>query len=105
MTHGPTIVVNKPGDERAGASLKGEPELMSDILTPLTLDFLAWLQAAPRSYAEVMDVWRTSCPRLTIWENAVDAGLVVHLRVPGEPATIGVTDKGLKMLAARHASL
>jgi hypothetical protein len=74
---------------------------MSDILTPLILDFLAWLEATPRSYAEVMDVWRTSCPRLTIWEDAVDAGLVVHLRAPGEPATVGVTDKGRKMLEAR----
>jgi hypothetical protein len=76
-------------------------ERMSDILTPLILDFLAWLEATPRSYAEVMDVWRTSCPRLTIWEDAVDADLVAHLRAPGEPATIGVTDKGRKMLEAR----
>jgi hypothetical protein len=76
-------------------------ERMSDILTPLILDFLAWLEATPRPYAEVMDVWRTSCPRLTIWEDAVDAGLVVHLRAPGEPATVGVTDKGRQMLEAR----
>jgi hypothetical protein len=44
---------------------------MSDILTPLILDFLAWLEATPRPYTEVMDVWRTACPRLTIWEDAV----------------------------------
>ena len=75
---------------------------MSDILTPLTIDFLAWLQAVPRSYAEVMDVWRTSCPRLTIWEDAIDAGLVMHLRAPDEPAAVGVTDKGLKMLATHR---
>jgi hypothetical protein len=46
-------------------------ERMSDILTPLILDFLAWLEATPRPYTEVMDVWRTACPRLTIWEDAV----------------------------------
>jgi len=73
---------------------------MSDVLTPLTIDFLTWLEAAPRPYAEVMDVWRTSCPRLTIWEDAVDAGLVEHLRTPGEPARVGVTDKGVEMLEA-----
>ena len=73
---------------------------MSDILTPLILDFLAWLEAKPRLYAEVMDVWRTSCPRLTVWEDAVDAGLVAHLQAAGEPATVGVTDKGRKMLEA-----
>ena len=76
-------------------------ESMSDILTPLILDFLAWLEATPRPYAEVMDAWRTSCPRRTIWQDALDAGLVVHLRAPGEPATVGVTDKGRKMLEAR----
>ena len=77
---------------------------MSDFLTPLTIDLLTWLEPAPRSYAEVMDVWRTSCPRLTIWEDAVDAGLVAHLRGTGESAMVGVTDKGHKMLADRRAS-
>ena len=77
---------------------------MSDILTPLTLDFLTWLQTAPRQYAEVMEVWRTSCPRLTIWEDAVDNGLVAHQHVPGRPAVIVVTAKGGKMLAAHRVT-
>ncbi len=42
----------------------------------LTLQFLEWIAEAPRSYAEVMDAWRTSCPRLSIWEDAALAGLV-----------------------------
>jgi hypothetical protein len=42
----------------------------------LIAQFLAWLDAAPRSYAKTMEAWRTSCPRLTVWEDAVDAGLV-----------------------------
>ena len=71
---------------------------MSDIRTPLTADLLTWLEAAPRSYAEVMEVWRTSCPRLTIWEDALDAGLVAHFREPGKPATVGVTEKGREFL-------
>jgi hypothetical protein len=77
---------------------------MSDILTPLTLDFLAWLEAAPRPYAEVMEVWRTSCPRLTIWEDAVDNGLVAHRHTPGRPSTIVVTAKGGRMLAAHRVT-
>jgi len=44
---------------------------MSDVLVPLTLDFLSWLAAEPRTYAEVMDAWRTSCPRLSAWEDAI----------------------------------
>jgi hypothetical protein len=47
-------------------------------LDPLVLDLLAWLEREPRSYAEVMEAWRTSCPRLTVWEDAVDRGLVVR---------------------------
>ncbi len=74
---------------------------MSDILAPLTLDFLAWLAAAPRPYAEVMDVWRTSCPRLTIWEDALDNGLVAHRHIAGQPSVIAVTAKGARLLATR----
>ena len=44
--------------------------------TPLTRDLLAWIAATPRTYRETMEVWRTSCPRLSIWEDAVGVGLV-----------------------------
>jgi len=44
--------------------------------TPLTRDLLAWIAASPRTYRETMEVWRTSCPRLSIWEDAVVDGLV-----------------------------
>lgn len=44
--------------------------------TPLTRDLLEWVAAAPRTYRETMEVWRTSCPRLSIWEDAVGDGLV-----------------------------
>ena len=40
---------------------------MSETLTPLIRDFLTWIDAEPRAYADVMDVWRTSCPRLSVW--------------------------------------
>lgn len=43
---------------------------------PLTLDMLDWLAREPRAYAEVLEVWRTSCPRLSIWEDACLEGLV-----------------------------
>ena len=53
-----------------------------DAINPLILDLLDWLAFAPRPYPEVMEVWRTSCPRLPVWEDAVDGGLVVR-RAPG----------------------
>jgi hypothetical protein len=51
---------------------------MSDDTEPLILDLVEWIAAGPKPYAEVMEAWRTSCPRLTIWEDAVDRGLVVR---------------------------
>ena len=47
-----------------------------DAPAPLILDLLASLKAGPRPYHEVMDAWRTNCPRLTVWEDAVELGLV-----------------------------
>jgi len=42
----------------------------------LLREFLAWVDAGPRVYAETMAAWRTSCPRLPVWEDATEAGLV-----------------------------
>jgi hypothetical protein len=44
--------------------------------TALTLQFLAWVADGPRSYGDAMDAWRSTCPRLSIWEDAVRDGLV-----------------------------
>ena len=40
----------------------------------LILDLLEWLASSERSYAEVMEAWRTSCPRLPVWEDAMEIG-------------------------------
>jgi len=52
----------------------------SKIIAPLILDLLEWLAAGPRPYSEVMDAWRTSCPRLTVREDANDSGFVMQTR-------------------------
>jgi hypothetical protein len=71
-----------------------------ETITPLILDMLEWLAREPRPYDEVMEVWRTSCPRLTIWEEAVDHGLVVRRREPGAGAAmVEVTAIGRQALA------
>jgi hypothetical protein len=72
---------------------------MYDILAPLTIDLLAWLAAEPRDYVDVMDAWRTSCPRLTVWEDAIDAGLVIRIHIAGHPMRIQLTPQGQAMLA------
>jgi len=62
---------------------------------PLTLQMLEWIGAEPRAYAEVMAAWRTSCPRLSIWEDACIDGLVTR-----DPATgqVAVSAKGEALL-------
>jgi hypothetical protein len=44
--------------------------------TAPTIQLLAWLAEQSRSYAETIDVWRTSCPRLSVWEDALADNLV-----------------------------
>lgn len=63
---------------------------------PLILQLLEWLSARERTYAEVMDAWRTSCPRLSIWEDASMDGLV---RVDGATGVVTLTARGLTLLA------
>lgn len=60
----------------------------------LVIDLLFFLKAGPRPYQEVMDAWRTSCPRLPIWEDAVDLGLVER-----EQGFVVLTAAGRKLLA------
>ena len=75
---------------------------MADVLAPLTLDSLAWLATEPRDYIDVMDAWRTSCPRLTVWEDAIDAGLVTRVHRAGRPIRIALTSRGEAHLAAHR---
>jgi hypothetical protein len=70
---------------------------MSAVTKPLVLDFLEWLAARPRAHREVMEAWRTSCPRLTVWEDAVDAGYVERVHGEGQPL-VRLTPLGLQFL-------
>ncbi len=36
----------------------------------LMIQFLRWVAERPRNYADLMEAWRTSCPRQSIWEDA-----------------------------------
>ena len=69
-------------------------------IEPLVLDFLEWLAVRPRTYREVMDAWRTSCPRFTVWEDCVDAGYVAVIRPAGEENMVALTQRGREHLEA-----
>jgi len=64
----------------------------------LVLDLVEWVTARPRPYAEVMEAWRTSCPRLTIWEDALDLGYVRCAHGDGGATMVGVTPAGRALL-------
>lgn len=70
------------------------------VVEALILDLLEWIATGDRSYEEVMDAWRTSCPRLTVWEDANDRGLVTREEDSGR-VRVKVTPAGLTLL--KHA--
>lgn len=71
---------------------------MKDTTETLVLDLVEWVAARPRAYDEVMDAWRTSCPRLTIWEDTVDRGLVVREQTKDAGTIVKVTALGRDLL-------
>jgi hypothetical protein len=73
---------------------------MAEVADPLVLDFVEWIAREPRLYSEVIATWRTSCPRLTIWEDAVDAGYVTREPSAGSGVMVTVTEDGEKLLRA-----
>ena len=71
---------------------------MADTLDPLVLDLVEWVAKKPRLYSEVIEVWRTSCPRLTVWEDAVDRGYVTRQSIHGRGAMVTITALGQRFL-------
>ena len=74
---------------------------MSETVDNLILDLLEWIGPGQRPYAETMEAWRTSCPRLPVWEDATDRGFIERRREPGHPALVSVSASGAAHLS-RH---
>lgn len=71
------------------------------VVESLILDLLEWLAFRDRSYEEVMEAWRTSCPKLPVWEDANDRGLVMSVEVMGR-VIIRPTAAGRALLEERR---
>jgi hypothetical protein len=71
--------------------------MTSTTVNALIVDLLAWLSTGEKPYLEVMDAWRTSCPRLTVWEDASDRKLVQTEQIDGN-ALVRITPAGLDFL-------
>ena len=72
---------------------------MSEPVSPLLLEFLAWVASRRRTYIEAMEAWRSTCPRHTVWEDAIIDGLIrVDSRGPVQQSEVILTPKGKAIL-------
>jgi hypothetical protein len=76
-----------------------ELQAMTTPHASLTLQLLEWIADKPRTHADLMDAWKTTCPRLSIWEDACADGLVGY--GPGRDGVVCLTEKGRRLLQTR----
>ena len=75
---------------------------MSDPVDALVLDLLEWIGPRARPYAEVLEAWRTSCPRLPVWEEANSRGYLTHVRTDRAGTLVSVSPAGHSFLGAHR---
>lgn len=74
----------------------------TDDLEALLLDLIEWVGEEPKPYFEVMEAWRTSCPRLPVWEEAMDRGFLARLSGADNQPVVQVTPLGKRFLSERR---
>lgn len=66
--------------------------------TPSLLQFLEWVSAGERTYDDTMAAWRTSCPRLSAWEDASIGGCVELVHDAEGSDVVRLTELGRTLL-------
>jgi len=94
------VTATTVNNEYLREELRKEFGAMSQTVDDLLLDLLEWIGSHRRPYAEVLRVWRTSCPRLPIWEEANDRGFIEHHVEQGQAALVSVSYLGIEHLEA-----
>jgi D-3-phosphoglycerate dehydrogenase len=74
---------------------------MAENVDALILDLLEYVAVKERSYDDMLDAWHTSCPKLPVWEEANDRGLVTRERANG-CAVVRITPAGTALLKDRR---
>jgi hypothetical protein len=69
----------------------------------LILDLLQWVANGGKSYADVMNAWRTSCPKLPVWEEVNERGLVAR-EIKNGRELIRITPAGRALLQKHRPS-
>jgi len=70
-------------------------------MNALIHELLEWVAARPRTYGDTMDAWRTSCPRMPVWEDATSDGLVEV----GPCAGAGMSEAAVRLTPSGRALL
>ena len=78
---------------------------MGDTVENLMLDLLEWIGREERTYHETMDAWRTSCPRLPVWEEAGDRGFVETIPSASGRRVVRATPAGAAFLKEKRSRL
>jgi hypothetical protein len=96
--------INIPGTtENCLLEIKAKGYAMPEPVSLLLLEFLTWVSCQRRTYAEAMDAWRSSCPRHTVWEDALVEGLIeVQSGGPLQPLEVTLTPRGRALLEENH---
>jgi hypothetical protein len=85
----------------AARQVNGETAVTTDTVENLILDLVEWVGRKERTYRETMEAWRTSCPRLPVWEDATERGFVETTFSNGQ-SLVEVTQTGLDFLKERR---
>jgi hypothetical protein len=70
---------------------------MPDSVSLLLLEFLRWVASRPRTYTDAMEAWRSTCPRHTVWEDALLEGLI-QIESDGGCSEVMLTPRGRALL-------
>ena len=64
-------------------------------------EFLSWISSHPRTHEEAMSAWRSTCPRHSVWEDALIDGLIqMETRSATNVSEVSLTPKGRAVLDA-----
>jgi hypothetical protein len=76
-----------------------EEDSPAEAVGALMVQFLSWIDARPRSYDEAMEAWRSTCPRHTIWEDAL-ADRLIQVGGQRDSVRVTLTGRGRAILSA-----
>jgi hypothetical protein len=69
----------------------------------IMLQFLVWVADRPRSYPETMEAWHSTCPRLSVWEDAIIGGFVRVENNKGRAVTLTPSGRAVLDHAQIHS--